>query len=91
MVSLDSPEKNAAFAEAHGGVVPVLSDPGKHVAKAHGVLGVGGLIANRWTFIIDPAGHIAHVDRNVRTGAAGADVVARLESLNVPRREPPKD
>jgi peroxiredoxin Q/BCP len=40
----------------------------------------------RWTFYVGPDGRILYVDREVKTGTAGADVAARLKALGVPAR-----
>jgi peroxiredoxin Q/BCP len=64
----------------------ILSDPEKTVAKAYGVLGVGGMYAQRWTFFIGKDGKILHVDRDVSPKTAGADVAAKLRELGVPAR-----
>jgi peroxiredoxin len=59
MVSLDSPEKNQDFAESLDANFPLLSDPGKQVARAYGVLGALRLFAKRRTFYIDPHKQVA--------------------------------
>ncbi len=84
MASVDSPEDNHGFAVKNEASFPILSDPGKEVARAYGVLGGHGF-ANRWTFYIDAEGRIAKIDKDVNPRNAGADLVANLESLNVPR------
>lgn len=38
----------------------------------------------RWTFYIDGEGKIVYIDKEVKTGTAGADVAARLKALGVP-------
>jgi peroxiredoxin Q/BCP len=86
MVSLDDPEKNKAFAESLDGNFPLLSDPGKKVAKEYGVLALAGLYARRWTFYIDANGIIQYIDKSVDTKAAGPDIVKRLETLGFSKR-----
>ena len=81
MVSLDDPDKNKAFAESLEGNFPLLSDPGKKVAKDYGVLAFGGLYAKRWTFYIDREGVIQYIDKSVDTDTAGQDMVERLDAL----------
>jgi len=81
MVSLDEPDKNKAFAESLDSNFPVLSDPGKKVAKEYGVLALGGLYTRRWTFYIDSSGVIRHIDKSVSPATAGADIVRRLDQL----------
>ncbi len=87
MVSLDSPEKNAEFSESLSGNFPVISDPDKSVARAYGVLGVGGLYTRRWTFYIDPAGIIRKIDKDVQHATAGVDIVRNLAELGFPLLE----
>ena len=64
---------------------PILSDPGKEVARAYGVLKLG-LFARRWTFVIDRDGLIAHIEEKVAPGTAGDDLVRLLQRLGVPER-----
>ena len=81
MVSLDSPEKNKAFAEGLEAKHVVLSDPSGETARAYGVTGFGGLFAKRWTFYIDRDGVIREIDRRVSTATAGQDIARRLGEL----------
>ena len=86
MVSLDSAEKNKAFAESVGASFVLLSDPDKTESEKFGVLGLGGLFTKRWTFYIDPTGVIRKIDKDVRTGSHGQDIVRTLGELGFPRR-----
>ncbi len=86
MVSVDDPETNKKFAEAHGADFPILSDPDKQVAEAYGVLAPGRGVASRWTFYIGPDGRILDIDKQVKPATAGADMVARLTALGVKKR-----
>jgi peroxiredoxin Q/BCP len=85
MVSLDSPEKNQDFAESLDANFPLLSDPGKQVARAYGVLSVVRLFAKRKTFYIDPQGVIRHVEESVDTASHGAQIARTLADLGFPR------
>jgi peroxiredoxin Q/BCP len=85
MVSVDDAETNTRFAEEHDADFPILSDPGKTVANAYGVLGTTGL-ARRWTFYIGPDGKILYIDKAVRTGTAGEDLAAKLAELGVKKK-----
>ena len=85
MVSLDSPEKNQDFAESLDANFPLLSDPGKQVARAYGVLSVVRLFAKRKTFYIDPEGVIRHVEEKVDTASHGAQMTRTLTDLGFPR------
>ncbi len=87
MVSVDEPEQNKAFAESLDGNFPILSDPGKQVAKEYGVLALGGLYTKRWTFYIDRDGVIRYIDKSVDSETAGQDIAARLDELGLSRPE----
>lgn len=89
MVSLDSPEKNAAFAEALKARHVLLSDPDGSAARAYGVAGLGGLFARRWTFYIDRDGVIREIDRSVSTDTAGQDIARKLGELGFPTKSEP--
>jgi len=65
---------------------PILSDPGKRVADAYGVLSGGRRAAARWTFYIGVDGRILYIDKSVVADGHGEDVPARLEALGIPRR-----
>jgi len=86
MVSLDEPERNREFAESLDARHVVLSDPGGRVARAYGVVGLGGLFAKRWTFYIDPDGLIREIDKQVDAETAGQDMARHLERLGFPKR-----
>ena len=80
--SVDRPQTNAEFAAALDLRCPILSDPGKDVAKAFGVLGPSGF-ASRWTFYIGADGRILDIDTKVRASSHGRDVAARLTELGI--------
>ena len=90
MASVDDPQTNKEFAESLDADFPLLSDPSKETAEAYGVLrDYGrniGIVAQRWTFYIGGDGRILKVDREVNASNAGADLVATLQELNVPKR-----
>lgn len=81
--SVDTPDTNKQFAEALQLDYPILSDPGKEVAKAYGVVTAERASAARWTFYIGKDGKILHVDRQVAPGTAGKDMVERLKALGL--------
>ena len=56
MASVDTPEDNKGFAEKEKADFPILSDPGKQVATAYGVIPEGRQTASRHTFYIGPDG-----------------------------------
>jgi peroxiredoxin Q/BCP len=66
-----------------GADYPILSDPGKKVAEAYGVVHEGRPVAERWTFYIGKDGKILYVDRQVRAQTAAQDVVNKLKELNI--------
>ena len=76
-------EKNTAFAKKLELEYPILSDPGKEVATAYGVVGVTRPFPQRWTFYIDAEGKILFIDKKVKAGQHGSDVVAKLKELGV--------
>jgi peroxiredoxin Q/BCP len=84
--SVDDVDTNRKFAESLGLDYPLLSDPGKEVAKAYGVLSPRGS-ASRWTFYIAPDGKLLHIDKKVSPSSAGEDVARQLAALGVPRAE----
>jgi thioredoxin-dependent peroxiredoxin len=54
-ISPQSVESHERFADRHGLNVPLLSDPGKKVARSYGVVGPGGFI-RRAVFLVDGEG-----------------------------------
>ena len=60
-ISVDSPSRNKAFAQALGAAFPILSDEGKTVSLEYGVLIPVIRLAKRTTFVIDKEGVIQHI------------------------------
>ena len=85
--SVDTPERNREVAEALELEHPILSDPGRQVAEAYGVLAGGRRTAARWTFYIGADGRIMYIDKAVIADGHGEDVPARLAALGIPRRQ----
>ena len=97
MASVDALEDNIKFAKATSVTLgdkvvekkeadfPMLSDPGKQVATAYGVLNARGT-ANRWTFYIDKAGRVAAIDKMVRPETSAEDMLAKLEALKIAKK-----
>jgi thioredoxin-dependent peroxiredoxin len=81
--SVDTPDTNKKFAESLDLDYPILSDPGKGVAKAYGVVAGDKAYASRWTFYIGKDGKILYIDKEVKPAAHGQDVVERLKALGV--------
>jgi peroxiredoxin Q/BCP len=85
MVSLDSPQQNAAFAKSVDAKQVLLSDEGGSVASAYGVGGLGGY-AKRWTFYVDKDGVLRAIDTEVATDTAGQDIARKLGELGFPKK-----
>src|SRR5262245_12102007 len=58
-ISPQSVESHEQFAEHHGLTVPLLSDPGKKVARSYGVVGPGGFI-RRAIFLVAGGGVVRY-------------------------------
>jgi peroxiredoxin Q/BCP len=58
-ISPQSVDSHERFAERHGLTVPLLSDPGKEVARAYGAVGPGGFI-RRSVFLVDGGGIVRY-------------------------------
>ena len=80
-VSLDSVDSHLKFSEKYNLPFAILSDSNKEVAKAYGVLGVGGFLAKRVTFIIDKEGKITHIFPKVDVKQHSEEVLKALEEL----------
>jgi len=80
-VSLDSAESHAKFSEHHSLPFTLLSDNRKEVAKTYGVLGIGGFLAKRVTFIIDRNGSIAGIFPKVDVKKHSQQVLEALVKL----------
>jgi peroxiredoxin Q/BCP len=95
MVSVDTPEDNKRFAEQEHADFVMLSDPGRKVAPAYGVLYPPSAaqpdaprVARRWSFYIGPDGKILLIDKgNTQTKDAGATLLAHLKELGVPEKK----
>jgi len=80
-VSLDSQESHKKFSEKHDLPFSLLSDNQKEVAKKYGVLGFGGLLAKRTTFIIDKKGKIAWIFPKVDVKKHSKEVLEILDKI----------
>jgi peroxiredoxin Q/BCP len=93
MVSVDTPEDNQAFADKEQANFPMLSDPGRGVAEAYGVLPPinpdrpdAPRLARRWWFFIGPDGKVTHVETANHTRDAGEFLAGKLAELGVRKR-----
>ena len=79
-VSVDTPESHQQFCTKEGLTFRLLADPAHKVVEAYGSLGnyMGIKIANRHTFLIDPAGKIAMVWTKVEVQHHSEEVLAAL-------------
>jgi peroxiredoxin Q/BCP len=80
-VSLGSVESHSKFSEKYNLPFQILSDNGKETAKAYGVLGIGGLLAKRATFIINKDGKITHIFPKVDVKSHSEEVLKALKEL----------
>ena len=78
-ISVDSPSRNKAFAQALGVTFPILSDQGKTVSRQYGVLMPVIRLAKRTTFVIDKEGVIQHIDK----GGEAADPDAARQACSL--------
>lgn len=86
MASVDSIEKNSAFAESSDADFPLLSDPSREVARAYEVLAFYGF-PKRHTFYIGKEGKILMVDRSINPSTSAEDMAANLGRLGVAKRD----
>lgn len=89
--SCNSVKDNTAFAKKLDLDYPILSDPEKKIAKEFGVVNNTRPFPQRWTYIIGLDGKIKHIDKKVKAGNHGSDIVARLEELKIPAKTKPAD
>ncbi len=80
-VSLDSVESHKKFSEKYNLPFLILSDDKKEAAKAYGVLGTGGFLAKRVTFIIGKDGTIARIFPKVDVKKHSEEVLKALDEL----------
>jgi peroxiredoxin Q/BCP len=76
-------ERNTKFAKSLEVDYPILSDPGKKVARAYGVVTSQRPVPYRWTFYIGKDGKILKVDRKVKAATDGETAAATLKALGV--------
>jgi alkyl hydroperoxide reductase subunit AhpC len=86
-VSVDSLESHRSWAAELGGLqIPLLSDEDKRVSQAYGVLDEAEGVAQRATFIINPASVIAYqVVSHVNVGRSVEETLRVLQALRTDR------
>lgn len=80
-VSVDDVESHAKFSRKHDLPFALLSDGQKDAAKKYGVLGLGGAVTKRVTFVIDRDGKIAAVFPKVDVKQHSEEVLKAINSL----------
>jgi peroxiredoxin Q/BCP len=80
-ISVDSVESHEKFSREYNLPFDILSDAKKEVAKAYGVLGFGGFIAKRVTFIINKEGRITHIFPKVDVKQHSQEVLRAIEEI----------
>jgi peroxiredoxin Q/BCP len=71
-------ENGKIFAQSHSAKFPLLSDPEKKVSQLYNVLNEKGTSAQRVTFVIDEAGRIVKVLKNMKKAEDHADVALEI-------------
>ena len=85
-VSLDDVEKQKKFKAEYKLPFELIADTDKKVAKAYDALMVGGLMAKRLTFLIDPEGNLAKIVDGVDTADHDGQVLKEIEALKTARK-----
>ena len=84
--SCDTVELNTKFAKSLDLDYAILSDPGKKVAEAYGVVHEGRAVPERWTFVIGDDGKIKHIDKKVKTTSHAEDIVKVFAEFEIPKK-----
>ncbi len=84
--STDTVETNTKYAKALKLDYAILSDPGKKVAGAFGVVNDDRPVPFRWTYYIGKDGKVLFVDKEVSARTHGADVAKKLAELGVAKK-----
>ena len=80
-VSVDNVESHAKFSKKYALPFALLSDNKKEVAKQYGVLGIGGMLTRRVTFIISKEGKISAIFPKVDVKQHSQEVLKAISSL----------
>ncbi len=84
--SCDDSATNKRYAESLKLDYPILSDPGKQVAEAYGVVHGSRQVPERWTFYVGTDGKLTFIDKKVSAKTHGSDVSKKLTELGVPKK-----
>ena len=85
--SCDSVEDNTRFAKELELDYPILSDPEKKTAIAYGVVDDERPFPRRWTYFIGKNGKILEIEKDVKTGGHGEQVLKKLAELKIEKTE----
>ena len=85
--SCDTPETNKRFAASLKLDYPILSDPTRAVARTYGVVDDTRTHPRRWTYYIGINGKILAIDKEVKAGSHGTEVVNKLAELKVDKKK----
>lgn len=85
--SCDTVEVNTKFAKSLDLDYPILSDPGKKVAEAYGVVTAKRQFPFRWTYYIGKDGKILFIDKKVKSASHGADAAKKLKELGISEKK----
>lgn len=88
--SVDSRRSHKAFTEKYKLPFPLLADAGGAVAARYGALSDWLVIklAKRYSFIVNPQGHVAKVYRSVDTSRHAVEILSDLQQLQLRARQP---
>ncbi len=93
-ISRDSLKSHERFTTKHQFPFPLLADPDETVCRAYGTLktkkiyGKSPLGVERSTFVIDAAGIIRHIHRNIKVQGHAEEVLAEIRQLESRSRGP---
>ena len=80
-VSVDSVDSHRSFADMCALRFPLIADEDRSIASRLGLLNEKGTSARRTTFLIDPAGRVARIFKNVKVDGHVEEVLKALEQL----------
>jgi peroxiredoxin len=82
-VSTDPPEARVAFAEALKLPFPILPDVGRNLCVLYEAARDAGDRAARQSVLIDHQGRVVWIEREIKVGTHGPDVVAKVRELEL--------